>query len=263
VFTEHGWRLRPLCPELFFDASVEYARSKGAKVLYAPLKDDFSIDLTAMKAMITPEVALVHICNPNNPTGMVLDGAELRAFCRSVAPTTPVLIDEAYNELTSDPDGFSMIDLVREGQKVIITRTFSKIYGMAGMRVGYAMCNADLMTKFAGYVMPWANVAGLAGAVASYHDETFKSFSKGKILEARAMVLAAADKAGLKYLPSEANFVWIDVGQNAEEVRKRFEAKRVMIRRAYGKYTNWSRVSMGRIEDVRRYVDALPEAVSV
>jgi histidinol-phosphate aminotransferase len=134
---------------------------------------------------------------------------------------------------------------------------------MAGMRVGYAMCNADLMTKFAGYVMPWANVAGLAGAVASYNDETFKSFSKGKILEARAMVLAAADKAGLKYLPSEANFVWIDVGQDAEEVRKRFEAKGVMIRGAYGKYTNWSRVSMGRIEDVRRYVDALPEAVSV
>ena len=172
-----------------------------------------------------------------------------------------MLIDEAYNELTDDPEYSSMMDLVRAGENVIVARTFSKIYGMAGMRVGYTMASPELTAKYASYVMAWPSVAGMAGAIGSYNDEAFLSFSKDKILEARGMVTEAAAAAGLSYLPAQTNFFWVDVGQSAETVRQRFAEKGVIIRGIYGDYTNWSRVSMGKIEDVQRYVDALPEAV--
>ncbi len=248
-----------LMSDLTFDSPVLYAERKGAKVVRVPLRPDMQIDLDALAAAVTPETRLIHICNPNNPTGLLLSAAALKQFVAKVGPNVTVLVDEAYNELTDNPAEASLTALVREGGNVIVTRTFSKIHGLAGMRVGYMLARPDLIAR----LRPWGmsvggNTAGLAAATASLNDMAFLAMSKGRIVEAREMIAAAARKAGLESLPSSANFVFVKVA-DAEKLRSAMEARNIIIRPPYGSYSTWSRVSAGRIADVARYAEALPQ----
>ncbi|UZK66843.1 pyridoxal phosphate-dependent aminotransferase [Sphingomonas sp. M1-B02] len=250
-----------LCPELFWDTTALYAEAKGAKLKRVAMTDGLEVDLDAMAAAMGPDVGMVHICNPNNPTGRLLDGDKLRGFVRAVSPKAPVLIDEAYIELTDRPGYSSVAGLVNEGLDVVVCRTFSKIYGMAGLRVGYAVGRPDTIAKIRDYETSFGgNTAGLAAAIASYDDTAFTTFSKNRIGEARGMLQAAVKSAGLTALPSETNFLFVKVG-DADTVQKAMAEKGILIRGAYGKWKNWSRVSTGKIEDVRRYVAALPGVV--
>lgn len=250
-----------VAPSLFWDSTARYAERQGVSLSRVPLKPDMTVDLDGMAAAATPATGLVHICNPNNPTGMLIPGPAMAAFVRKVGPTAPVLVDEAYNELTAVPDAASVVALVREGQNVIVARTFSKIYGMAGLRVGYTISAPDKAEVIRSHLMSSSNTAGLAAAIASYDDEPFLRYSKSKVVEARQMIEAAAKKAGLEYLPSETNFVFVRV-PDADGLQQAMAARQVMIRGKYGPALNqWSRVSTGRIEDVARYVAALPELV--
>jgi histidinol-phosphate aminotransferase len=246
---------------LFWDSYFNYAEDKGVKTVRVPLKADFSHDFAAMEAAITPETALVSVCNPNNPTGILEKAADIHAFAKSASAKATVLIDEAYIELTDQPVSNSVIDLIRAGHNIAITRTFSKIYGMAGIRVGYVISTPANIAKIKPYVMGGMNSVGLAGAVACYNDEPFLTYSRSKVTEAREMVLAAVKSAGLTALPSVTNFVWVNVGMDANIVRDRMAARQIMIRGVYGKWKNWSRVSMGKIPDVERYCKALPEVI--
>lgn len=250
-----------LCPQLFWDTTAKYAEAKGAKLKRVPLTAEWNTDLAAMEAALGEDVGLVHICNPNNPTGVHLDAAALRAFCRRASKTAPVLVDEAYNELMDDPDGNSMMDLVRAGENVLVARTFSKIYGMAGMRIGYIITTPENAKLVGSYVMSWMSAPSVAAAMASYGDEAFLRFSKAKVTEARQMVSAAVNAAGLTHLPAQTNFLFVQV-PDANLFRDRMAEQGVLIRGAYGPLTRWSRVSMGRIEDVERYVKALPRALA-
>ncbi len=250
-----------IVPELFFEPTVAYAENKGAKVIRVPLRADMAVDLDAMAAAVTPETTLVQITNPNNPTGIVLDGDTLRRFVRAVGPRATVIVDEAYMELTDKPDYSSVADLVKAGENVIVTRTFSKIYGLAGLRVGYALGRPEVMAAARGYLMSYfINTAGLAAAIASYNDTAFLRSSRALILEAREMIFDAVGKAGLACLPSQTNFVYVKV-PDADALSKAMAAKGIQVRGAYGKWKTYSRVSTGRIEDVKRYALALPAAV--
>lgn len=250
-----------LAPELFWDTTVKYGVAKGAKVKSVPLAADMAIDLDGMAAAYGPDVGMIHICNPNNPTGMVLDGDKLRAFIKQVPASTIVLVDEAYNELTDRPEYSSVSALVKDHPNLIVCRTFSKIYGMAGLRVGYAITSPEIAKKIASYTMGFgANAMGLAAAIASYNDTAFTTFSKNKMVEARQILMDATKGLGLKVLPSQTNFLFVQV-PDANVVQKAMAAKGIMIRGAYGKWTNWSRVSTGKIEDVQRYALALPEVL--
>jgi histidinol-phosphate aminotransferase len=172
-----------------------------------------------------------------------------------------LLVDEAYNELTDRPEANSIIDLVKAGRNVIVTRTFSKIYGLAGLRIGYALSTPANAERINGSIMTIdLSTASLAAAIASLNDQAFMAFSKNRILEARGMILDATHRLGLESLPSQANFVFVRVA-DADAVKARMAERGIVIRGAYGKWKNWSRVSTGKIEDVRRYVAALPEAV--
>ncbi|MGK6355192.1 pyridoxal phosphate-dependent aminotransferase [Sphingomonas sp. DT-207] len=250
-----------LAPELFWDTTALYAESKGAKLKRVALKPDLDLDLDAMAAAVDPDVALVHICNPNNPTGRLLDGDALRAFIRAVSPKATVLVDEAYMELTDRPDYSSVAALVKEGQNLVVCRTFSKIYGMAGLRVGYAIGQPETIKMIRSYEMSFGgNTAGLAAAIASYNDTAFTSFSKNRIVEARGLILNAVKKAGVEALPSQTNFLYVKV-PDANAMQKAMAAKGIQVRGAYGKWAQWSRVSTGKIEDVKRYAEALPAAI--
>jgi histidinol-phosphate aminotransferase len=246
---------------LFWDSYFNYAEDKGVKTVRVPLKADFSHDFAAMEAAITLDTALVSVCNPNNPTGILEKADDIHAFAKSASTKATVLIDEAYIELTDQPVSNSVIDLIRAGHNIAITRTFSKIYGMAGIRVGYVISTPANIAKIKPYVMGGMNSVGLAGAVACYNDEPFLNYSRSKVTEAREMVMAAVKSAGLTALPSVTNFVWVNVGMDANIVRDRMAARQIMIRGVYGKWKNWSRVSMGKIPDVERYCKALPEVI--
>ena len=152
-----------------------------------------------------------------------------------------------------------MVDLVREGENVIVMRTFSKIFGMAGMRVGYGMARPDLASTIAGHVMAWPNVVGLAAALASYTDDGFIKFSRAKIHEGRKIVNDTFRENGIEPLPSQANFVYADIGRNATEFQRQMAARNVLIRGSYDNYPNYTRVSMGKLEDIEVFQQVFTE----
>jgi histidinol-phosphate aminotransferase len=220
------------------------------------------VDLDAMAgAAVASKASMIYLCNPNNPTAMLADPQALRALSARLPAQTTLLVDEAYNELTDQPRQNSVVDLVAAGRNVIVSRTFSKIYGLAGLRIGYILStpanaeriNSNIMTIDLG-------TASVAAAIASLNDEAFMAFSKNRILEGRGIILDAVRRAGLEALPSQANFVFVRV-PDANAVKAHMAERGIIIRGAYGKWKNWSRVSTGRIEDVRRYAAELPAAL--
>ena len=253
-----------LGPDLFWDTTVQAAERQGAVLKRLKKSPALTIDLSEMAASITERTALVHITNPNNPTGLMLDADALRSFCRQVSAKTMVLIDEAYNELTDAPEFNTMSGLVREGHNVVIARTFSKIYGLAGLRVGYMVGSPSIIAlvnqfSLGDYAL---NQAGVAAALASYNDAAFMKVSRDGIVEARGRVEEAVRANGLKYLPSQTNFLFVDLGAlNAERFRAEMAARGVLIRGIYRDYDHYSRVSMGLPADVQKYIDALPRVL--
>jgi len=250
-----------VCPELFFDEPLQVALRHGAQLVRVPLKADMGVDLDAMAAAAAANKAsMVYLCNPNNPTAMLVDSEALRRFSAHLPPQTTLLVDEAYNELTDRPRENSVVDLVSAGRNVIVSRTFSKIYGLAGLRIGYTLSTPANAERINGNIMTIdLGTSALAAAIASLNDTAFMGFSKNRILEGRAMILDATHRLGLETLPTQANFVFVHV-PDANALKARMAERNIIIRGAYGKWKNWSRVSTGKIEDVRRYVAALPEA---
>jgi histidinol-phosphate aminotransferase len=249
-------------PELMFDEPLQVAKRHGAQFIPVPLRSDMGIDLDAMgAAAAASKASMVYLCNPNNPTAMLVDPQALRALSARLPTGTTLLVDEAYNELTDRPRENSVVDLVAAGRNVIVSRTFSKIYGLAGMRIGYVLSTPQNAERINSNIMTIdLGTSALAAAIASLNDEAFMTFSKNRILEARGMILDAARKAGAEVLPSQANFVFVKV-PDADLVKQRMAERGIVIRGAYGKWKNWSRVSTGKIEDVRRYAAALPAVV--
>jgi histidinol-phosphate aminotransferase len=254
-----------LGPDLFWDTtSKAIEEQKLGEIVRLPKAADMGIDLGAMYAAIDDSISMVQVTNPNNPTGMLVDPAAMREFCIKASKKALVLADEAYNELTDMPAENSMIPLVKAGHRVLVARTFSKIYGMAGLRVGYLIGPPDVIEAMGHYGIGWygLNQAGLAAAIASYEDQAFMDMSRSKIREAREMVQAAVKANGLSALPSQTNFMFVNLGDiDAEQFRAAMAEEKVLIRGIYRDYTHWSRVSMGRLEHVKMYVDALPRVL--
>lgn len=250
AFVAWGKQGKIVLPNHTYSDHLAYSKRMGVDLVTVPLKDDLSIDLDGLAAAVSNDVSVVYVCNPNNPTGLTLDGDTLRDFCRSVGHKAIVIVDEAYNEMTDDPDYTSMVDLVREGENVVVMRTFSKIFGMAGMRVGYGMARPDLAKTIESHVMAWPNVVGISAAIASYADEAFIRFSREHILEGRRMVNETFRRNGIEPLPSQANFVYAEIGRNASEFQEKMAERGILIRGSFPLYPNYSRVSMGRLEEL-------------
>lgn len=249
-----------VAPRLFFDATALYAQRLGlAEIQRVPLTDGMEIDIAALKRAVTPETGLVQLCNPNNPTGVLSNTEELKSAVRRMSASAPVVVDEAYIELTSDPEKDSCVDLVRQGHDVIVARTFSKLYGMAGIRVGYAISSPEAAETIKSGVMSWMSGVSLAAAIGCYNDERFVDFSRARIFEGRQMIEETLRSLQLTALPSHANFVYFKSGQPANDLRDDFADRRIQIRGQYMDYADWTRVSVGRLEDVERFCKALPE----
>jgi len=240
-----------VAPRLFWDTTALYAVNLGmAKIDRVPLADDMSIDLAAIEAKANSSTGLVQLCNPNNPTGLVSDAATLQAAVKRMAGYTTALVDEAYIELSDDPEANSCVPLINAGYDVIVTRTFSKIYGMAGVRVGYSISSAETAERIRATAMSWSPSLSIAAAIGCYNDEAFLTMSKSKIKEARDMVNTTVDTLGLTRLPSQTNFVYFKSGLEANAVQKAMNDRMISVRGQYMDYNEWTRVSMGKLDDV-------------
>ena len=214
-------------------------------------------DLSAMEGRVTDSTSLVYVCNPNNPTGTVLNADQLRAFIETVEARATVFVDEAYVDLLDDPTHNAMIDQVKAGKNVILARTFSKIHGLAGLRVGYAIARPDLIKRLSPLQMSIPNVMGLRAAAASYRDIGFQKYSKDKIKECVAMTEATLDELGLKYTPTVTNFLVFDTGGSVRDFAKTMRQNNILVGRSYAPYNNWCRVSMGTVEQMAVFSQVL------
>lgn len=252
-----------IAPRLSFDETLVYAQRIGlASIDLVPMAPDLSVDLPALEARVTTSTGMVQICNPNNPTGILSDPAELKAAVKRMAKKTTVIVDEAYMELTDDPDGNSCIDLVKDGHNVIVARTFSKLYGMAGIRVGYAISSPETAAKIQSGIMSWMSGVGIAAAIGCYNDTAFVEDSLAKLVQGREMVMETMKVLGLDALPSQASFVFFRSGMEANALQSAMSDRKILIRGQYLDYNQWSRVSMGYLEDVERFCKSLPEVLA-
>jgi len=237
------------------------AHTIGAFVHRVALNKNFEHDLDAMDRRTTQAVRLVFVCNPNNPTGTIVPADRLRAFCKEVSRRSVVLVDEAYHEYVDDPRYSSMMDLARDGYNVIISRTFSKIHAMAGLRVGYGFARPDIVARlrqFRGFI----NILGMQAAMASYQDPEFQGFSRRKNAEARTYTYKTLDELGYKYIPSQANFVFFKLGKDvqAQAFRDVMEKKHgILVGRTFPPYNDYCRVSMGTMDEMKIFATALRE----
>jgi len=245
-----------VAPDPTFPSLMRYAENFGAKIKGIPLNEKFEHDFSTMAQNVTENTSLVYVCNPNNPTASMSPINDLRSFCSETAKKVTVFADEAYLEFTDDFPRNSMIDLVKKGENVIVSRTFSKIYGMAGLRVGYGLARTDLAQKLKRLRMTWFNNPSIYAALASYSDLGFIAQSKQKNFEVRRKVMNELDKMSLKYAPSEANFLWVNVGESMKDLGDKMRSHNILL----GNPRNhWARVTIGTSQEMTAFIKALKE----
>ena len=239
-----------------FQSLLRYAERVGGYVHRVPVDEGLGHDLDAMERRITQAAKMMFICNPNNPTGTLLDPDELRAFCMSISKRVVVFMDEAYIELLDTPEKNTMVNLAREGYNVIVSRTFSKIHGLAGMRIGYAIARPDIVNRIKQFRMTSPNVLGLRAAIASHKDLEFQATSRKKIEEGRMKVYKVLDELGYKYIPSYASFVFFHTGMPIREFQQEMLGRNILVGRPFPPFLDWCRVSIGSQEDMEQFIEA-------
>lgn len=234
-----------------------YARAHGAEVIEVSLNAEHAHDLDTMAAYVTPETGCVYVCNPNNPTGTMLSGDRIREFALSIPEGPTLIVDEAYIELMPEPEAASLWKMAVSKPGVLVTRTFSKLHGLAGLRVGYGIAHEGTIKQLAALKATFANTISFRAALASYEDEAFKAFSLAKITEAREMTERFLKGQGLEYIPSYTNFVLFNPGpMGGKAFQTAMKERGVLVMTGYPEYEQWVRVSMGRVEDMPRFFEA-------
>lgn len=184
-----------------------------------PVKEDFSHNLEAMAKKIGPKTKLIFICNPNNPTGTIVRDQELKAFLRNIPPNILVVLDEAYYEYVTDPEYPNSLELVRQGKNVIILRTFSKIFGLAGLRIGYGIARPEIVAYINRVKEPFnVNLLAQEAARVSLKDREHLKRSKELVIQGKNYLYKTFDKLGLEYVPTQANFIFVNVFRDSKEV---------------------------------------------
>jgi histidinol-phosphate aminotransferase len=184
----------------------------------------------------------------------------VRAFCKETSRRSVVLVDEAYHDYVETPEYSSMLDLVRQGHNVIVSRTFSKIHGLAGLRVGYGFARPDIAARLRQFRSSiGVNILGVRAAMASYQDEEFQSFSRRKNAEARTYLYRLLDELNLRYAPSHANFVFFRLGKDVQPFREAMQKRGILVGRLFPPYTDWCRVSTATMDEMKLFGAALRE----
>ena len=251
VFAQHAFAVYPLA-----------TLSAGGEPICVPAKD-FGHDLDAMLRAIRPDTRLVWIANPNNPTGTFLPYDQLKAFVAAVPSDVLVVIDEAYNEYIPQTERVDTAAWLSEFPNLVITRTFSKIYGLAGLRVGYAMASAEVVDLMNRVRQPFnCNNLAIAGAAAALEDEAFVDRSYALNRAGMEQIVAGLKRLGYAYIPSHGNFLTFKAG-DAAALNQKLLKQGVIVRplASYG-LPEWLRVTIGTAQENARFIEALERALA-
>ena len=238
-----------------FEALGLYAARNGAEVIRVPLRADFTHDLEAMLSKAKQDAGLVYICNPNNPTGSITPRKQIEQFVRELPEATHVLIDEAYHDFVTAPaDYASFIDQRVNHPRIIVARTFSKIYGMAGLRLGYAVAAKETIERLsASQVFDNPNcIAARAGAVALADKRGLGEAIRRAIQDREEFNRQAAARK-LTAIPSHANFVMLDALRPTRVVIDHFKARNIRIGRPFPPYNTHVRISLGTTPEMKQF----------
>jgi len=245
-----------------FLALMDYAQRWGATVNWVPVTSDMGYDLDEIEKRISKKTKLVFLCNPNNPTGTLVPKEKLNDFCSTVSNHAVLFSDEAYYEFIEEQDYPSMINLVRQGLNVVVSKTFSKVYGMAGLRIGYLIAKPELAKKIRENVVAMTNVLAIEGAKEALVDKEFFKFSLSKTKEAKETIYKTLDHLGLRYVRSHTNFVFFKSGMDIRKLGPKMLEKGVRIGRPFPPFYDWCRISTGTSQEVNRFITSILEVYS-
>ena len=244
-----------------FEAILNQARVNGADVVKVPLTGSFSHDLPKMLAAAND--GLIYICNPNNPTASITPRNELREFITKTPRETTILVDEAYFHYADSPDYETVIPLVKDHSNLIVARTFSKIYGMAGLRCGYCVAQKETIEQLRPHQM-WdsVNIMALAAASASLDDSDQVPNGRRLNSDARAFVTGQLDTMGYKSIPSQANFIMFDCKRPVAPLIKALKQRNVHVGRLFPALPNHMRLTIGKKPEMESFLSAFHEVAA-
>jgi histidinol-phosphate aminotransferase len=226
-----------------------------------PLTKDYAHDLEAIEKKVTDKTSLVYICNPNNPTGTIVPAAKLASFCEVVSKKKPVFVDEAYIDYVDNPKKQSMTEAVRKGQNVMVARTFSKVHGFAGLRIGYVVALPETVKELGKYCTGGMNICATSvrAAIASYTDTDHLNYAIKKNAESKEFLYKALKDTGYSYIPSHTNFVLFPLQMEGKRFTEEMMKRGVSIRNWEFDDKQWCRVSLGTMDEMKLFAEAFKQ----
>ena len=241
-------------------------QASGGKYVSVPMTSDYRFDLKALAEAVTPKTKIIFIANPNNPTGTYVHRREVERFLKRVPARVVICFDEAYFDFVDAKDFPDILSLVREGhENILLFRTFSKAYGLAGVRIGYACASKKMISYLHKIRQPFnVNMVAQAAALGAIRDKAFKKKTRDVVFLGRKFLSQTFDKLGLLHLPSQANFILVNVGRPGREVCKELLKKGLIVRAmdAYG-FHDWIRVTIGLPKQNRLLVKRLTKILAL
>lgn len=232
-----------------YEAGGEAAKFVGAKITFVPLRKDCAHDVKAM-AKADPNAGLIYLCNPNNPTGSLTPRSDIEWLLENKPAGSTLLVDEAYLHLSGAP---AVTDLVAKGKEIVVLRTFSKLYGMAGLRLGAAIARPDLMKKITGYGDFAVPVTAVAGGIASLKLPQLVPQRRKLIGDIREETIAFLEKHNHKVAPSASNCFMVETGRPAQQVIDALADQKIMIGRVFPAMPTHVRVTVGTAEEMKKF----------
>ncbi|WP_044406159.1 histidinol-phosphate transaminase [Thiomicrospira microaerophila] len=251
IYSQYGFAVYPITAQIVGATGIEVAAS------------NYGHDLAAMAKAVTERTKLIYVANPNNPTGTCFGRDEWEAFIQSIPPHVMVVLDEAYLEYVDQVDYPSGLDYLADYPNLILSRTFSKAYGLASLRVGYMLASEEITSYINRLRAPFnVNHYAQVAAVAALHDQQFVQQSVELNRQGKKQMIKALEDAGLDYIPSQGNFICVKFGLDAAEINQRFLQQGVILRPVanYG-LTAFLRVSIGTHQENQHFIDALSKVL--
>lgn len=233
----------------------------GAQWIKVPLTKDYKLNLPAMEKAVNAQTKLVYICNPNNPTGTTVDTTALKDFCERVSKKATVFVDEAYIDYVENPQATSMLDCVKKGQNVIVSRTLSKLYGFAGLRMGYIIAKPDLLKKIEPYSTTFfiLSAPAIHAAIAGLNDDAYLQSALQKTAASKEYLYKQLKAEGYEYIPSQTNFVMFPLKMEGKRFVEEMMKRGVGLRDWKLEGKDWCRISIGRMDEMEAFAEAFKE----
>jgi histidinol-phosphate aminotransferase len=248
-----------IIPEYSFVAYNVHAHGLGLPVISTPIRADWAVDVDALIAAVNEHTALIYLANPNNPTGSITPYEEIQRILNNIPESTILVVDEAYYEYLDSERQQTALTLMKKHQNLIITRTFSKIYGIASLRLGYCIAHPDMTTIFHKVLPPFTvNQASLVAACAALDDTDFIKQSITNNIQGMLQMQIGLKELQLDYLPPAGNFITVDFKQDARDLYEQLQRLGIIVRPLHSyNMANYLRVTIGTPPQIHEFLDKL------